>query len=112
MEPPWNSEVRERAALFAVGIWVSYVTSCYVTSCSVCPGSSVALGVGGRGGRVGGGRHSISLLFENSILLIKVQGYRGMEMSIFEVLFFLTLLVYTVPHIMVFGAVTDLRSPK
>ena len=28
-----------------------------------------------------------------------------MEVSIFEVLFFLTLLVYTVPHIMVFGAV-------
>ena len=49
-EPPWNSEVRERAALFAVGIWVSYVTSCYVTSCSVCPGSSVALGGGGSGG--------------------------------------------------------------
>ena len=49
-EPPWNSEVRERAALFAVGIWVSYVTSCYVTSCSVCPGSSVALGGGGGGG--------------------------------------------------------------
>ena len=48
-EPPWNSEVRERAALFAVGIWVSYVTSCYVTSCSVCPGSSVALGGGGGG---------------------------------------------------------------
>ena len=34
-----------------------------------------------------------------------VQGYRGMEVSIFEVLFFLTLLVYTAPHIMVFGAV-------
>ena len=33
----------------AVGIWVSYVTSCYVTSCSVCPGSSVALGGGGEG---------------------------------------------------------------
>ena len=33
----------------AVGISVSYVTSCYVTSCSVCPGSSVALGGGGRG---------------------------------------------------------------
>ena len=49
-EPPWNSEVRERATLFAVGIWVSYVTSCYVTSCSVCPGSSVALGGGGGGG--------------------------------------------------------------
>ena len=30
-----------------------------------------------------------------------------MEVSIFEVLFFLTLLVYTVPHIMVFGAVYD-----
>ena len=43
----------------AVGIWVSYVTSCYVTSCSVCPGSSVALGMGGRreweeGGEGGG----------------------------------------------------------
>ena len=50
-EPPWNSEVRERAALFAVGIWVSYVTSCYVTSCSVCPGSSVALGGGWGGGQ-------------------------------------------------------------
>ena len=88
----------------AVCIWVSYVTSCYVTSCSVCLGSSVALG-GGGGGEGGGGWHSISLLFENSILLIKVQGYRGMEVSIFEVLFFLTLLVYTAPHIMVFGAV-------
>ena len=33
----------------AVGIWVSYVTSCYVTSCSVCPGSSVAWGEGGVG---------------------------------------------------------------
>ena len=41
----------------------------------------------------------------NSILLIRVQGYRGMEVSIFKVLFFLTLLVYTAPHIMVFGAV-------
>ena len=39
----------------AVAIWVSYVTSCYVTSCSVCPGSSVALGVGGGEGGVGGG---------------------------------------------------------
>ena len=29
-----------------------------------------------------------------------------MEVSIFEVLFFLTLLVYTAPHIMVFGAVS------
>ena len=38
-----------------MGIWVSYVTSCYVTSCSVSPGSSVALGVGGRGGSGGGG---------------------------------------------------------
>ena len=28
-----------------------------------------------------------------------------MEVSLFEVLFFLTLLVYTAPHIMVFGAV-------
>ena len=28
-----------------------------------------------------------------------------MEVSIFEVLFFLTLFVYTAPHIMVFGAV-------
>ena len=34
----------------AVGIWVSYVTSCYVISCSVCPGSSVAFGEGGVGG--------------------------------------------------------------
>ena len=71
-----------------------------------------ALGVASRwgwGGRGEGGGvwHSISLLFENSILLIKVQGYRGMEVSIFEVLFFLTLLVYTAPHIMVFGAVVD-----
>ena len=54
-EAPWRSEHRERAALFAVGIWVSYVTSCYVTSCSVCPGSSVALGGGEWGGGVGGG---------------------------------------------------------
>ena len=37
--------------------------------------------------------------------VIRVQGYRGMEVSIFEVLFFLTLLVYTAPHIMVFDAV-------
>ena len=36
--------------LFAVGIWVSYVTSC-----SVCPGSSVALGGGGGVGGGGGG---------------------------------------------------------
>ena len=47
----------------------------------------------------------IGQFFENSILLIRVQGYRGMEVSIFEVLFFLTLLVYTAPHIMVFCAV-------
>ena len=37
---------------------------------------------GGRGGGLGGGEwggwHSISLLFEKSILLIKVQGYRGL----------------------------------
>ena len=59
-----------------MGIWVSYVTSCYVTSCSVSPWSSVALG-GGGGGEWGGWR-SISLLFKNSILLIKVQGYRGL----------------------------------
>ena len=39
----------------AVGIWVSYVTSCYVISCSVCPGSSVAFGEGGVGGGGGGG---------------------------------------------------------
>ena len=72
-----------------------------------------ALGVASRwGGGRGGGWHSISLLFENSILLIKVQGYRGMEVSIFEVLFFLTLLVYTAPHIMVFGAVTFIRMCK
>ena len=53
LEPPGSlpgTQKSERAALFAVGIWVSYVTSCYVTSCSVCPGSSVALG-GGGGGR-------------------------------------------------------------
>ena len=31
-----------------------------------------------------------------------------MEVSILEVLFFLTLLVYTAPHIMVFGAVPHL----
>ena len=34
-------------------------------------------GGGGGGGKWGGWR-SISLLFENSILLIKVQGYRGL----------------------------------
>ena len=71
-----------------------------------------ALGVasrwGGGGGGEGGGWHSISLLFENSILLIKVQGYRGMEVSILEVLFFL--LVYTAQHIMVFGAVCYHRN--
>ena len=33
-----------------------------------------------------------------------------MEVSIFEVLFSLTLLVYTAPHIMVFGAVTSATS--
>ena len=33
-----------------------------------------------------------------------------MEVSIFEVLFFLTLLVYTAPHIMVFGAVAMQRT--
>ena len=37
----------------AVGIWVSYVTSCYVTSCSVCPGSSWGWGGGGGSGRRG-----------------------------------------------------------
>ena len=37
-----------------------------------------ALGVASRWGGEGGGWHSISLLFENSILLIKVQGYRGL----------------------------------
>ena len=35
-----------------------------------------------------------------------------MEVSIFEVLFFLTLLVYTAPHIMVFGAVMALPNVK
>ena len=34
-----------------------------------------------------------------------------MEVSIFEVLFFLTLLVYTAPHIMVFGAVDVYTNP-
>ena len=59
------------------------------------------------GGGCCGGQEwdSFFLVFKNSILLIRVQGYRGMEVSIFEVLFFLTLLVYTAPHIMVFGAV-------
>ena len=33
-------------------------------------------------------------------------------MSIFEVLFFLTLLVYTAPHNMVFGAVNILSQVK
>ena len=57
---------------------------------------------GGGGGCCGGQEwDSFSLVFKNSILLIRVQGYRGMEVSIFEVLFFLTLLVYTAPHIMV-----------
>ena len=46
LEPPGSLP---EGLLFAVGIWVSYVTSCYVTSCSVCPGSSVALGGGGGG---------------------------------------------------------------
>ena len=83
----------------AVGIWVSYVTSCYVTSCSVCPGSSVTLeggggsgggggGEWGRGGGSGGGgggkqwgccggqeSDSFSLVFENSIVLIKCTLY-------------------------------------
>ena len=36
-----------------------------------------------------------------------------MEVSNFEVLFFLTLLVYTAPHIMVFGAVfCDAAFPR
>ena len=75
---PWPRSLTQNTLLgriclqIAVGIWVSYVTSCYVTSCSVCPGSSVALG--GEWGEC----RSISLLFENSILLIKVQGYRGL----------------------------------
>ena len=38
----------------AVCIWVSYVTSCYVNSCSACPGSSVALGGGVGGGQTMG----------------------------------------------------------
>ena len=38
-----------------MGIWVSYVTSCYVTRGSVCPGSSIALGGWGGEGGVGGG---------------------------------------------------------
>ena len=41
----------------AVGIWVSYVTSCYIISCSVCPGSSIAWG--GRGEWAGTMRFSI-----------------------------------------------------
>ena len=48
----------------AVCIWVSYVTSCYVTSCSVCPGSSVALGGGGSGG---GGGQTIGVLWGTGI---------------------------------------------
>ena len=35
-----------------------------------------------------------------------------MEVSIFEVLFFLTLLVYTATHIMVFGAVLSYRPVR
>ena len=49
----------------AVCIWVSYVTSCYVTSCSVCPGSRVALGEGGVGG--GGGGQTMGVLWGTGI---------------------------------------------
>ena len=45
----------------AVCIWVSYVTSCYVTSCSVCPGSSVA------GGGGGGGEQTMGVLWGTGI---------------------------------------------
>ena len=77
MEPPWNSEVRQRATLFAVGIWVSYVTSCYVTSCSVCPGSSVALGGGGGGGhavrcRIGTELEQIGNIYSKRIFLAHI----------------------------------------
>ena len=62
--------------LFAVGIWVSYVTSCYVTSCSVCPGSSVALGGGGGGHavrcRIGTELEQIGIIYSKRIFLAHI----------------------------------------
>ena len=49
----------------SVGIWVSYVTSCYVISCSVCPGISVAWGEGGVGRGGGTMRFSIGQHWNN-----------------------------------------------
>ena len=65
-------------------------------------------GGGGGWGGVGGGEDSFSLVFENSIVLIKCTLYDTVfqrQVSICLVLYFLTPLVYTVQHIMVFGAV-------
>ena len=80
LEPPGSlpgtqkSERGPRCSLFAVGIWVSYVTNCYVTSCSVCTGSSVALGGGGGsggggsgGGGSGGGGQTMGVLWGTGI---------------------------------------------
>ena len=76
LEPPWNSEVRERATLFAVGIRVSNVTSCYVTSCSVCPGSRVALGGGGGGHavrcRIGTELEQLGIIYSKRIFLAHI----------------------------------------
>ena len=60
---PYTPMMNRIGQQIAVCIWVNYVTSCYVTSCSVCPGSSgvavVARGGGGlcncQGGRGGRG---------------------------------------------------------
>ena len=66
------------------------------------------MGDGGGWGGVGGGEDSFSLVFENSIVLIKctltIQCFKD-KLVYVEVLYFLTPLVYTVQHIMVFGAV-------
>ena len=55
LQPYPSFQNSERAGTFTVYIWVSYVTSCYVTSYSFCPGSSVAVVAGGEGGVGRGG---------------------------------------------------------
>ena len=88
----------------AVCIWVSYVTSCYVTSCSVCPGSSVALGGGGEGGK-GGGMAQYIITIRKQHTVNKGTRVQGNGSKYFRGVVFSYLLVYTAPHIMVFGAV-------
>ena len=81
---------------------VSYTRISNIPSIGVLCNNQGKLGISGCGGQEW---DSFSLVFENSILLIRVQGYRGLAVSIFEVLCFLTLLVYTAPQILVFCAV-------